>query len=165
MSRARQRTLSHLQKLAATAAVLGSTACNHGCGSGYAVVDPMPMPTPKYSTSITASATWSGTRIVLELKDPTLAGASFAVKSPRDAGGDAGGRDGGLGTALGGTIASASPTADGMRFELEPDPGRGGMSVDVDVDGPDGVHTVGANVSWGSSADGGKTLGVTIVDR
>jgi hypothetical protein len=159
MSRARKRTLSHLQKLAATAAVVGTAACNHGCGTGYAVVDPMPMPTPKYSTSITGTATWSGTRIVLVLKDPTLAGASFAAKSS-----DAG-RDGGLGTAMGGTIASATVTADGMRFEIEPDPGRGGMSVDVDVDGPDGTHAVGVNVNWGSTPDGGKTLTVTMVDR
>lgn len=163
MSRARKRTLSHLQKLAATAAVVGTAACNHGCGGGYAVVDPMPMPTPKYSSTIIGTATWSGARIVVELKDPTLAGASFAAKSPHDAAGDAG--RGGLGTALGGTITSASATADGMRFEVEPDPGRGGMSVDVEVDGPDGVHTVGANVSWGSAADGGKTLAVTMVDR
>ena len=159
MSRARQRTLSHLQKLAATAAVVGTAACNHGCGGGYAVVDPMPMPTPKYSTAITGTATWSGTRIVLELKDPTLLGASFVAKSSD------GGRDGGATTAVGGTIASSGPTADGMRFELVPDPGRGGMSVDLDVDGPDGVHTVQARVDWGSTPDGGKTLAVTMVDR
>jgi hypothetical protein len=159
MSRARRRTLSHLRKLAATAAMVGGTACNHGCGTGYAVVDPMPMPTPKYSTSITGTASWSGTHVVLELKDPTLAGASFAAKSA-----DAG-RDGGLGTAMGGTLVSATATADGMRFELAPDPGRGGMSVDADVDGPDGVHTVQASINWGSTADGGKTLTVTMVDR
>jgi hypothetical protein len=160
MSRARRRTLSHLQKLAATAAMVGGAACNHGCGgSGYAVVDPMPMPTAKYSTAIRGTVTWSGTHILLELKDPTIAGASFVAKSP-----DGGGADGGLGSAIGGTIASSSATADGMRFDLAPDPGRGEMSVNVEVDGPDGVHTVQARVDWGSTADGGKTLVVTMVD-
>ena len=161
MSRARKRTLAHLQKLAATAAVVGSAACNHGCGTGYAVVDPMPNPTPKYSNAIAAKASWSGARIVLELQDPRLAGASFSAKSPSVDGG----RDGGLGAATGGTIASATPTADGLRFEIEPDPGRGGVWVDVEVDGPDGVHTVRADVTWGSTPDGGRSVAVRMVDR
>lgn len=165
-TRARRRTIEHLHKLAAAAAVVGGTACHHGCGgTGYAVVDPMPMPTPTYGKTIVATVAWSGTRLSLELKDPTAPGALFSIKSPVRVSSSGAYPDAGLGTAIGGRIVSASITKDGLAFELEPDPGHGGMSVDVEVDGAGGVHTVTASIDWGTALDGGRALRVTMVDR
>jgi hypothetical protein len=159
MTTSRKRTLDHLHRLTATAAILGSAACNTCGGSGYAVVDPMPMPTPKYSSSIAATVAWSSGRIMLEMKDPTLAGARFSAKYPHAEAGAA------IGTPVGGRVVGEGLTADGIRFELEPDPGRGAMYVSVDVDGPDGARTVEARIDWGAAADGGKSLTVVMVDH
>ncbi len=161
-TRARQKTLAHLQKLAATAAMVGSAACNHGCGgSGYAVVDPMPTPTRNFARFVTATVVWAegGSRIVLEVKDPTGPGMVFSAKASQA---DSGLR---IGSANGGRIVSEAKTADGMRFELEPDPGRGAMYVDVNIDGPDGLGTVEARIDWGAGQDGGRALTVTMDDR
>src|SRR5512143_635056 len=97
MSRARDATLSHMHKLAATAALVTSVACSGKCGSstvtGYAVVDPMPRParTTGVAVTVKASVKWVGSRLELELKDPTMPGVSYVMASPRgpDAG-DAG---------------------------------------------------------------------------
>ena len=161
-TRARQKTLAHLQRLAATAAMVGSAACNHGCGgSGYAVVDPMPTPTRNFAGFVSATVTWidGGARIVLEVKDPTAPGTVFSAKASQ--------ADSGLsiGSARGGRIVTESKTADGMRFELEPDPGRGAMYVDMNVDGPEGLGTVEARIDWGAGQDGGRALTVTMADR
>jgi hypothetical protein len=164
MTRARKTTLAHMQKLAA-AALLTNVACDHGCGSGYAVVDPMPTPGRVYgvASSITATASWSGTRVVLVLKDPTatpsgsLTAVTFAAKSRPDA------ATGGY-SVSGGRVMSATPTSDGLRLEIEPDAGRGAFYVQLEIDGADG-GSVEATVSWGTSPDGGRSVGVTLQDR
>ncbi len=157
---ARQKTISHLQRLVAGAAMVGTAACNGCGGSGYAVVDPMPVPARHFAQFVTATVTWidGGSRVVLEVKDPSQPGTRFSAKgSQADAGLT-------IGSAVGGRIAKEELTADGMRFELDPSPGRGGMTVDMNVDGPEGLGTVQARVDWGSTTDGGRALVVTMVD-
>ncbi len=155
-SRARKTTLAHLQRLAA-AAVL--TACDHSCGgSGYGVVDPMPRPGGGrfIAQTIVSSATFSGSHIVVDLKDPTFPGATFAAKA-----------DGGTTpTVSGGKIISMTPTADGLRIELEPDAGHGALYIVLDIDGLDaGSGRVEVAVSWGSSTDGGRAISSWVNDR
>ena len=160
-TRARQRTLSHLQKLVASAAMVGSSACSHGCGSGYAVVDPMPTPARHFAQFVTATVTWidGGARILLEVKEPTEPGTMFSAKGSQ--------ADSGLtiGSATGGRIVREELTPDGLRFELEPNPGRGAMYVSMNVDGPNGLGTVQASIDWGATADGGHAITVTMVDN
>ena len=159
-SRARAGTVSHMRKLAATALVT-TVACSSKCGStttGYAVVDPMPRParTTNAASSIKASASFAegGAVVVVELEEPTTLGITFASV------------DGGKGySVLGARVVSAARTKTGMRFELEPDPGRGAVYVDLDVDGPDGPGAVRADVAWGTSASGAREIRVTMEDR
>jgi len=161
----RKRTLFHMQRLAATAALVTNVACDHACGSGYAVVDPMPTPTRKVASSMVATVTRvdGSTRIVLDVKDPTSFGATFSAKSP-DASIDAG-LCAGLGAIVGGRIATATPTTDGLRFEIDPDAGRGSAYVMMDVDTSLGTTTVEARISWGTSLDGAPSLTVELTDR
>ncbi len=172
MSRARESTVAHMhkmQKLAATAALVTTVACSGKCGSstatGYAVVDPMPRPsrTTNAAFSIVASVRWVGSRLELEVKDPTMAGVTYvSAGGPRPA--DAG--DAGAGyAATGAVVESATRTSDGMRFVLAPDPGRGAVYLRLDVDGPDGPGVVQANISWGSTQADARELVVKVEDR
>ncbi len=140
--------------------MVGSAACSHGCGSGYAVVDPMPSPARRYAQLVTATVAWAdgGARIVLDVKDPSVPSAKLSAKgSQADAGLT-------IGSATGGRIVHEELTPDGARFELEPSPGRGAMHVDLNVDGADGLGTVQARIDWGATAEGGRTITVTMVD-
>jgi len=171
MSRARDATISHMHKLAATAALVTSVACSGKCGSstvtGYAVVDPMPRParTTGVAVTVKASVKWIGAHLELELKDPTMPGVTYvAAGGPRPL--DAGAGDAGSGySAIGAVVASAMRTTDGMKFVLEPDPGRGAVYLRIDVDGPDGPGVVQATVSWGATSSDAQELLVTMDDR
>jgi hypothetical protein len=172
MSRARESTLTHMQRLAATAAIVTTAACSGKCGSstttGYAVVDPMPRPsrTTGVASTIVASvkhAADGGPQLELEIADPTMPGVTYVAASPtpRDAG------DAGVGySAIGAVVVSATRTATGMKFVMQPDPGRAAFYLRIDVDGPDGPGTVQASVSWGTSlADAHEELVVVMDDR
>jgi hypothetical protein len=159
MSRARKTTVAHMKRLAAAALVTNVASCEHMCTSGYAVVDPMPPPArvPGVAASIVGTASFSGARIVLELKNPTYPSATFAAKTALDAGAP------GYSIANG-RVASTTPTTDGIRLEVEPSPGVASFYVTFDIDGTDG-GSVQATVSWGTSLDGGREVGVSLNDR
>jgi hypothetical protein len=149
-----------------------SVACSGKCGSstvtGYAVVDPLPRPvrTTGAAVTIKASVKWIGTELELELKDPTMPGVTYVAAGGPRAGdaGDAG--DAGAGySAIGAIVTRTERTSDGLKFVLEPDPGRGAVYVRLDVDGPDGPGVVQATVSWGATQSDAQQLLVTMDDR
>jgi hypothetical protein len=158
-TRARKTTIAHMQRLVASAALVTNVACDHACG-GYAVVDPMPTPArvPGVAASIVATVVFSeaGTTIILELKDPTFPGVTLAAKTTSDASGY---------SVSGGRVVDARATADGMRFELDPSSGRGALYMELEVAGTDAGGMVEATVTWGSAADGGRSLSVSLSDR
>jgi hypothetical protein len=141
-----------MQRLAAAA--LMTNACRHSCASSsYMVVDPMPIPgrPPGVARSIHAVASFSGPRVVLEVGDPV--GATYANHA-----------------ITGGRIVSVTkPSSGGLRFEIEPDPARGALYVQIDVDLDDADTDAGASVeaavSWGTSGDGGRAIAVVMNDR
>jgi hypothetical protein len=159
--KARKTTLAHMQRLAASAALATNVACDSTCGSGYAVVDPMPTPgrIKGNAASVHAKATFgdAGTTIVVEVEDPTTSGVTLTAMTAPDASSPGY-------SVSGARVVDVKVTSKGLRFELEPSPSRGALYLQLEIDGVD-AGAVEAAVAWGTTADGGRSLSVTMSDR
>lgn len=163
MTSARRSTLSHMNRLIAAATVAGTVACNK-CntipGGGYAVVDPMPppgrCPAAAYAMAATAKLVPSdggGVLVEIELGGWTASGVDFE----RD--------DAGAMRALvsNGRLVSQTITPSGaIHFLLEPSATVGGLTLTLSATCDAGAVSIVMNASWGTAADGGKDVRVTL---
>ncbi len=154
---ARSSTVAHMNRLIAAATLAGTVACNK-CnslpGGGYAVVDPMPSPArcPGVVYSLTAKATISpsdaGQLITIDIDGP----AAFDLDDAGDV----------HASVSNGKLVSQSRTPTGLRFVIQPAALVGGFTLTLASTCDAGPASIVANVSWGTSADGGQETRVTL---